>query len=174
MLRSILCYCCIHSIWFWVFYEVTILCLFFLLVVESPYSERYLAGWYFLGYILVSRLPMLVSIYYLSACSGSFDLRMWERDSASLVVLSLLGILFITKIPLFPFHVWLPIVHAEARSPVSVCLRGYVMKLGLLGVYRFCGSALQRRVFSKRYLEICLGVAILFFCAGLFELDGKR
>lgn len=86
----------------------------------------------------------------------------------------ILSVLFITKIPLPPFHVWLPIVHAEARSPVSICLRGYIMKLGLLGVFRFSYVVLCQRVFSSEYVFIGLCFAVLFFFRGCRELDGKR
>lgn len=79
-----------------------------------------------------------------------------------------------TKIPLPPFHVWLPIVHAEARSPVSVCLRGYIMKLGVLGVFRFCFSFLSDYIFSEMYVLLCILVSSLFFFRASRELDGKR
>lgn len=41
---SILSYCCVHALLFWFFYEMSILCLLFLLILESPYSERYIAS----------------------------------------------------------------------------------------------------------------------------------
>lgn len=41
---SILCYCCIHALCFWFFYELSILPLLFLLILESPYSERFIAS----------------------------------------------------------------------------------------------------------------------------------
>ena len=82
--------------------------------------------------------------------------------------------MFITKIPLPPFHVWLPIVHAEARSIVSVCLRGYIMKLGILGVCRFRSHLLSGVVFSEEYMIVALLLAILFFFRATRELDGKR
>lgn len=44
VLRALLCYCCHHVILFWVFYELSILPLLYLLVRESPYSERFLAA----------------------------------------------------------------------------------------------------------------------------------
>lgn len=82
---------------------------------------------------------MLLCLFCLSLEFGSFNLGLWSSVPwEGFGVVLLLSVLFITKIPLYPFHVWLPIVHAEASSPVSVCLRGYIMKLGLLGVFRFC------------------------------------
>nr|APX55317.1 NADH dehydrogenase subunit 4 [Paragonimus westermani] len=173
---SIFSYCCAHSLGFRVFYEGAILPLLFLLVRESPYSERYVASWYLLGYVVLTSLPMLLCLFYLSVEAGSFNLCHWEGVSASgFAVVLLLSVLFITKVPLPPFHVWLPIVHAEASSPVSVCLSGYVMKLGLLGVYRFCSWLLPSHIFSVVYLSVGMVLALLssFFSASR-ELDGKR
>nr|QWT69516.1 NADH dehydrogenase subunit 4 [Paragonimus westermani] len=172
---SILSYCCAHSLGFWVLYEGAILPLLFLLVRESPYSERYVASWYLLGYVVLTSLPMLLCLFYLSVEAGSFNLCHWGGAlSGSFAVVLLLSVLFITKIPLPPFHVWLPIVHAEASSPVSVCLSGYVMKLGLLGVYRFCSWLLPSHIFSVVYLSVGVVLTLLFFFSASRELDGKR
>lgn len=89
-------------------------------------------------------------------------------------VLAVLGVMFVTKIPLPPFHVWLPIVHAEARRAVSVCLRGYIMKLGVLGVCRFCSFILPSYLFSEIYIIISMLLSLLFFFRASRELDGKR
>ncbi|KAF6773231.1 hypothetical protein AHF37_07884 [Paragonimus kellicotti] len=175
LLSSLLSYCCVHSLWFWVFYEGAILPLLFLLIRESPYSERYVAAWYLLGYVVLTSLPMLLCLFYLSVEVGRFKLLYWGDCSLSgFAVVLLLSVLFITKIPLPPFHVWLPIVHAEARRPVSVCLRGYIMKLGLLGVYRFCFWLLPRHIFSVTYVGLGLMLTVLFFFRASRELDGKR
>nr|QDA21731.1 NADH dehydrogenase subunit 4 [Amphimerus sp. JM-2019] len=174
---SLLCYCCVHSVWFWVFYEMSMVPLLVLLVLESPYSERYVASWYLLGYVVFTSLPMLLCLFYLSLESGSFDLRFWgfgEDYAGSVVAYFILAVMFMTKIPLPPFHVWLPMVHAEASSPVSVCLSGYMMKLGVLGVFRFCSSMLPDLVFSAAYVLVCFFCASLFFFSASRELDGKR
>nr|YP_010693883.1 NADH dehydrogenase subunit 4 [Morishitium polonicum]WCD42520.1 NADH dehydrogenase subunit 4 [Morishitium polonicum] len=178
VVSSFFCYCCINGIWFWVFYEISILSLLILLILESPYSERFLASWYLLGYVVFTSLPMLLLIVYLSSNFGSFNLQVWNvldwGSYSDCCFLVLLLILFVTKIPLFPFHTWLPVVHAEANSPVSVCLSGYVMKLGLLGVVRFGSFILPSTVFDNWYVVLCLGVSVLFFFGSVFELDGKR
>lgn len=87
-------------------------------------------------------------------------------------MLVILAILFFTKVPLLPFHTWLPVVHAEASSIVSVCLRGYVMKLGLLG---FCRLVFP--VYSSSYMPylciVCFARVGFLFVASR-ELDGKR
>nr|AYV63036.1 NADH dehydrogenase subunit 4 [Haplorchis taichui] len=176
VLGSLLCYCCVHVVWFWVFYEMSIVPLLVLLIVDSPYSERYVASWYLLGYVVFTSLPMLLCILYLSLLEGGFNMGCWGSSDSWVVTGSLivLAFLFITKIPLPPFHVWLPIVHAEASSPVSVCLSGYIMKLGLLGVCRFCFFLLPDFIFSLAYTVICFLCSVLFFFSASRELDGKR
>lgn len=75
VVRSILCYCCVHALWFWVFYEMSILPLLLLLILESPYSERYIASWYLLGYVVLTRLPMLLCVMYGSSVCGRFYMQ---------------------------------------------------------------------------------------------------
>nr|BDB04287.1 NADH dehydrogenase subunit 4 [Fasciola gigantica] len=174
LVSSLLCYCCVNGVWFWCFYEMSILPLLFLLVSESPYSERFVASWYLLGYVVFSSLPMLLCILYLGGIMGSYSIQSWKDSFVGFGVFIILAVMFITKIPLPPFHVWLPIVHAEASSPVSMLLSGYVMKLGLLGVLRFCYFVLSDFVFSYWYVGLSLVFAVLFFFSASRELDGKR
>nr|AYH51396.1 NADH dehydrogenase subunit 4 [Hysteromorpha triloba] len=175
---ALLCYCSNHVFLFWLFYEVSILSLLFLLVVESPYSERYLAGWYLAGYVVFTSLPMVLCLVYFTCLSGSLFMSDWMFlhliDDLGVDILLFLGILFITKIPVPPFHTWLPIVHAEATSIVSVCLSGYIMKLGLLGVCRFCWYILPDYLFSSLYVSVSFFLSIVFFFMASWELDGKR
>nr|QYC97739.1 NADH dehydrogenase subunit 4 [Diplostomoidea sp. MSB para 30071] len=179
VISSLLCYCSNFFFFFWWFYEISILSLLLLLVVESPYSERYIAGWYLGGYVVLTSLPLLLCLFYFSMLSGSLFMSDWLSfgllgGDLSLWVLVFLGLLFVTKIPVFPFHSWLPIVHAEATSIVSVCLSGYIMKLGLLGVCRFCWFVIPDYLFGLLYVSLSFFFAILFFLVASWELDGKR
>lgn len=135
--RSLVCFLCDHFLLFWVSYELTIIPLLFALFCGSPYSERFLAGWYLLCYILLTGVPLLLVLLLLRQEGGSMFISFVAQKSG---VSFLVFIIFATKVPLPPFHRWLPVVHAEASTFVSVALRGYVMKLGILGFFRFCGG----------------------------------
>nr|WSP01991.1 NADH dehydrogenase subunit 4 [Wallinia sp. URM-2015] len=179
MLLSMLCsvgsYCCTHGLLFWVFYEMSMIPLLFLLVYESPYSERYVASWYLLGYMIFTSLPMVLCMFYMSLVYGTFIMGFWSFDEKwGVCSFLILALLFITKMPLVPFHTWLPIVHAEATSSVSVCLSGYMMKLGVLGVYRFCSFLLPSSMFYNLYMCVILIFSMLFFFSACRELDGMR
>ena len=78
VVSSVLCYMSVKVLLFWVFYEVSILSLFYLLVVDSPYSERYIASWYLLGYVVLTSLPMLLCLVFLSVFYGSLSMVDWS------------------------------------------------------------------------------------------------
>ncbi|VDD78858.1 unnamed protein product [Mesocestoides corti] len=123
------------SVRFWLFISLIFSCLCFCINhSESPYSERFLAGYNVIIYVI-------------------------------------LCFVFFTKVPLVPFHTWLPIVHAEATRIVSIFLRGYIMKLGLLGVYRCCFFLFDCGFLF--YLFLCVLFCLGFFCCSSTELDGK-
>lgn len=174
LFSRLFCFCVNHSIFFWCFYELSMLPLLYLIFRESPYSERFLAAWYFACYLLITSLPLVLILVYLSVVKNSFFFRHWRRlgGVGNVWLLVVLTFIFFTKVPLTPFHTWLPIVHAEASSIVSIFLSGYIMKLGLLGVYR-CSAFLFKKIFIA-YFCVCAVMCIRFFVVAANELDGKR
>lgn len=173
LLFRALCFCANHSILFWCFYELAMLPLIYLIFKESPYSERFLAGWYFCSYLLITSLPLILILLYLSNVYDTFLITEWKVEyEVNYLIFVVLSFIFLTKVPLFPFHTWLPIVHAEATSIVSIFLSGYIMKLGLLGVFR-CTSI----IFNDGlliYVFMCCISCFYYFFASVRELDGKR
>jgi NADH-quinone oxidoreductase subunit M len=61
---------------------------------------------------------------------------MWWGMSAIKVIWILLFIGFAIKVPVFPFHTWLPLAHVEAPTAISVLLAGILLKLGVYGILR--------------------------------------
>lgn len=167
-----ICFCINHSVLFWCFYELSMLPLLYLIFRDSPYSERFIAGWYFAVYLLVTSLPLILILLYLSFVKGTFFFRGWTKGYVHAFVYIFLAFVFFTKVPLSPFHTWLPIVHAEATRIVSIFLRGYIMKLGLLGVYRCAPFLFDGKFFV--YLFFCCVFSIFFLITASKELDGKR
>nr|BAU70021.1 NADH dehydrogenase subunit 4 [Hydatigera sp. HCFr] len=173
LLFTVFSFCINHSVLFWVSYELSMLPLLYLIFSESPYSERFLAGWYFCGYLISTSLPLILVLLYLSFLNGSFFFMDWYAfDGCPKIIYYLISFIFFTKVPLVPFHTWLPIVHAEATSIVSIFLSGYIMKLGLLGVYR-CSYFIFDFDFLG-YLAFCCLACIGFLVTSCTELDGKR
>nr|YP_626436.1 NADH dehydrogenase subunit 4 [Schistosoma spindale]AAZ57323.1 NADH dehydrogenase subunit 4 [Schistosoma spindale] len=159
---------------FWFFYELSIVSALYLLVKESYYPERYNASWYMGGYILVSSVPLLLCLLIISLVEGSLNVLFWSNCSSDLrVVYIVIILMFCTKIPIFPFHSWLPIVHAEASSPVSIILSGYIMKLGLVGIIRICSGWVYGEDTQSISVMVFL-ISLMYLIWAYYEVDCKR
>ena len=174
MIRAIIVSVVNKALLFWFFYELSIISALYLLVKKRLYPERYIARWYMTGYVLLRGVPLLICILLVSLSEGGFKILCWGNDNNELRLLYfIIVIMFCTKIPLVPFHRWLPIVHAEASRPVRVVLRGYIMKLGIVGVLRVCsGWLVNNYVFSV--VAVIFMVSLVFMCWAYAEVDSKR
>nr|WRY68985.1 NADH dehydrogenase subunit 4 [Cichlidogyrus thurstonae] len=170
---SIICFLSNDTLVFWVTYELAILPIVFCMLIGSPYSERFLAFWYLAGYIGLTSLPLLLTILYVNTVTGTTSLasNTSMEFNGGLLVGVILLILFSTKVPLPPFHSWLPVVHAEASTFISICLSGFIMKLGIIGIYRFVVNLVIDNS-SLGSVLLCYSVLVIASC--IAELDTKR
>lgn len=127
---------------FFLFYEIELIPLYLLIAIWGGERRGY-AATKFLIYTAVSGFLILASFLGMVLLSGShnFALENLNTESLPLVtqIILLLGILigFGIKMPLVPFHTWLPDAHVEASTPISVLLAGVLLKLGTYGLLRF-------------------------------------
>jgi len=127
---------------FFLFFEVELIPLYLLIAIWGGARRGY-AATKFLIYTAVAGILVLASFLGVVWVSGasSFDLEALQTSSLPLrtQIILLAGILvaFGIKIPLVPFHTWLPDAHVEASTPVSVLLAGVLLKLGTYGMLRF-------------------------------------
>ncbi len=127
---------------FFLFYELELIPLYLLIAIWGG-SKRGYAATKFLIYTAVSGILILAAFLGLTWLSGSFSFEFDPTLSQKLPMLAqliLLGAILIgfgIKIPLFPFHTWLPDAHVEASTPISVLLAGVLLKLGTYGLLRF-------------------------------------
>ncbi len=127
---------------FFLFYEVELIPLYLLIAIWGGQRRGY-AATKFLIYTAISGILILASFFGLVLISGSstFELEKLYATSlplaTQLLLLSGLLIGFGIKIPLVPFHTWLPDAHVEASTPISVLLAGVLLKLGTYGLLRF-------------------------------------
>jgi NADH-quinone oxidoreductase subunit M len=129
---------------FYVFWEVTLIPLFFL-IGRWGGKRRHTASLNFVLYTMGGSVFMLISLLAISQYdlehSGSLMTTMHQaaRDMPRLEqILVLLGFLcgFGVKMPIFPLHGWLPLAHVEAPSPISILLSGVLLKMGAYGLIR--------------------------------------
>jgi NADH-quinone oxidoreductase subunit M len=143
----------LDMILFYLFWEVMLFPMYFLIGVWGGPRRIYAAIKFFL-YTLMGSVGMLlaiIAIWYYSPGDHSFDIiEILERVKAggefqgpnifglefTKVVFIALFIGFAIKVPVFPFHTWLPDAHVEAPTAISVILAGVLLKMGTYGFLR--------------------------------------
>ena len=132
---------------FYFFWEATLIPMALLIGIFGHERKVYAAVKFFM-YTMIGSVFMLAAILWLYAHTGSFDFRGDCRSRGSrreyrgftaAAQWLFLGffLAFAVKVPLFPFHTWLPDAHVEAPTAGSVLLAGVLLKMGTYGLLRF-------------------------------------
>ena len=144
-------FCALDMFLFYVFWEVMLVPMYFLIGIWGGERRLYAAIKFFL-YTLVGSVVMLLGIlalYFRSKgmpgleATGTFDITQWYAMAPSLPldfqkwVFAAFFLGFAVKVPMFPFHTWLPDAHVQAPTAGSVILAGVLLKMGTYGFLRF-------------------------------------
>src|SRR5687767_15427108 len=139
-------FCALDIFLFYIFWDFVLIPMYFLIGIWG-YDQRIYAAIKFILYTMAGSVLMLVAIIGLSwvhqSVTGqySFDLlQLYELaipPGTQYWFFLAFTLAFIIKVPLFPFHTWLPDAHVQAPTPGSVILAGVMLKMGGYGLIRF-------------------------------------
>jgi NAD(P)H-quinone oxidoreductase subunit 4 len=153
---------------FFISYELELIPLYLLIAIWGGQKRAY-AATKFLIYTALSGALILAAFLGLAWFGGSSSFTYNPALSAALPLsqqLLLLGALLLgfgIKMPLFPFHTWLPDAHVEASTPISVLLAGVLLKLATYGILRFCvGLFPEAWQVAAPWLSIWAIVSVLY------------
>jgi NADH-quinone oxidoreductase subunit M len=131
---------------FYVFWEVSLVPMYFLIGVWGHERRIYAAVKFFL-YTMAGSVLMLAGMIYLYTRAGTFDYtellkmltdgRLSCRGLEESLLFLAFFVAFAIKVPLFPLHTWLPDAHVEAPTAGSVLLAAVMLKMGTYGLLRF-------------------------------------
>src|SRR6266566_5096070 len=183
---------------FFLFWEVELAPMFLLIgiwgtdVIKHGMPGRVYSAWKFLLYTFFGSVFMLIGILilyfnvgqtadmqYLSThfITGSVQIPLiGVTMSLQLLTFLLVYVAFAVKIPMFPFHTWLPDAHTDAPTEVSVILAGILLKMGAYGLIRVCLTLLPAGTHAFSSWLIVIGVINILYGAGicLVQTDMKR
>ena len=170
---------------FFVFWEIGLVPMYFLINQWGGENRNY-ASLKFILYTMAGSLGLLLSIQLIGAISGTFDLpqlfKTWPGLSGSLFGIPMATVktiafwafvvAFAIKVPVWPFHTWLPDAHTEAPTPGSMILAGVLLKLGAYGFLRLVLPLFPVEAkFFAGALAFLATMAIIF---GAFAAFGQR
>jgi NADH-quinone oxidoreductase subunit M len=142
-------FCSFDVLLFYVFFELTLIPMYFIIGVWGG-KERIYAAVKFVLYTLVGSLLMLGGIRFLghlagdAVNSGTFTTDYYKLLNYNVPLTTqawlfpLFALAFAIKVPLFPLHTWLPDAHVQAPTGGSVILAGVLLKMGTYGLVRYC------------------------------------
>ena len=172
-------FCSLDLILFFLFWEMELIPMYFLISIWGSGRKEYSSIKYVI-YTLIGSSFMLAGFLMLYFSSGSLDMMELTRSLNPMVhagvLFFLLFIGFAIKLPMVPFHTWLPDAHTDAPTAVSVILAGALLKMGGYGMIRLCVSILPEAALQYAPILIALAVIGVLYGAAvtLRQTDLKR
>jgi NADH-quinone oxidoreductase subunit M len=183
-------FCALDFFLFYIFWELSLVPMYFLIGIWGGPQKEYAAIKFFL-YTLVGSLAMLLAVLalYFHFDPHTFDFtEMAQRGAAGETLFAgpefVKGALifwglfvgFAIKVPMFPFHTWLPLAHVEAPTAGSVILAGVLLKMGTYGFVRVCLPILPHQCQAYAWIVAVLAVISVIYGAlcAMAQKDMKK
>lgn len=168
----------LNLILFYVFWELVLVPMFFFIGIWGGPRRKYAAMKFFL-FTFAGGAIMLIGFLAIYLFGGNTfnitevaKLPFWVQVVASVATFAGFGV----KLPVFPFHTWLPDAHVEAPAPISVLLAGILLKMGGYGFIRVNLGMFPEASREFAWIFITIGIITMFYGAivAMIQKDLKR
>jgi NADH-quinone oxidoreductase subunit M len=162
---------------FYVFWEAMLIPMYLLIAVWGGPERRYASIKFFL-YTLAGSTLLLAAIiaFYFVDGSGTFSIPELMQKNFSFRfqfwTFLAMALAFAIKVPMFPFHTWLPAAHVQAPSAGSVLLASVLLKMGMYGFLRFCLGLTPAA--SQYFAPMMIAISIASILYGGFVALGQN
>lgn len=159
---------------FFILFELSILPIFFIIFHQGKQIERLNAGVYMIIYTLLSSTPLLVLIFQIKFPLSVWRIRELSLNSWNFRIIFMIGFLaFLTKLPIFTLHIWLPKAHVEAPIYGSIVLARVMLKLGAYGLIKVLLIFWTWKIYKRRVIGFLILGRILPSIICVFSGDLK-
>lgn len=178
---------------FYIFWEIILIPMYFIIGIWGGKDKIYAAVKFFI-FTVVGSLFMLVAIVWLGQHVGSEILNLKSGFTTNFIAIKnalasspidigiqkwlflAFALSFCIKVPLFPFHTWLPDAHTEAPTPGSIILAGVLLKMGTYGLIRFNLDLFPQASYAFASIISVLAVIGIIYGAlvSMVQTDVKR
>lgn len=173
-------FCVFDLVFFYVFFESILIPMFLLIGIWGSRQRKIHAVYQFFFFTIVGSLLMLLSILLIYSHVKTTDIRVLYMVDFSfnrqLFLWLAFFLAFAIKVPMFPFHIWLPEAHVEAPTVGSVILAGILLKLGTYGLLRFVLPFFYDATyyFTPFVYTLCLLGIVYTSCTTIRQIDLKK
>jgi proton-translocating NADH-quinone oxidoreductase chain M len=166
-------------LFFYIWFESSVVPMFFIITIWGTQSRKIKAAFYLLIYTLIFSAGFLFCILYIKYFYGCVNIYYLKTLILSRKAQLMFGFFFFlafaVKMPIFPFHLWLPEAHVEAPAVGSVVLAGLLLKIGYFGFIKFFFILPQAIEFYRPIFSVlCICGCIFGALFALSQSDIKK